>query len=446
MTERLSAFWLHLKKNPWLLATLIVIAVFVFLRFWRLSYPAETVFDEVYFPKMASQYLAHESFFDIHPPLGKLIIAVGEVLFGGAAIGSFHLPWGNVQVGWRIMSLLAGIALLPAAYWTMIQIFNDKRAGVLAALLLSIDGLMIVYSRTGLMDIFIQLFGVLSLGFCWRFINQRREGNQAWTSLLTTGFFAGLAVAVKWIGIGFLPLVALATFIGLFTAKKRQFDFNDFFVWFCAFVVIPAILYIVPFAANWQTDFWHQFALWHQQSWDYNVHLNATHPYASKWWSWPFMIRPIWFYYKNIGGDIVGVDGIGNPIVWWGTTLGIVYTALVLAYSLLVWTRKDSQVIERRQFWPILFLVGGWAAFYLPWSVIGRVLFLYHYMTSYIFAVLLAAFWLSQSWQVKSNRWKVITVLIVAVAVGLYFAPIWIAYPISQTWFNNLMWFKGSWI
>lgn len=433
MTARLTEFWNFLKKNPWTGVALLVIAVFSFLRVWRLSFPGETVFDEVYFPKMASQYLAGEAFFDIHPPLGKLIIALGEMMFG------------NTTIGWRIMPLLAGLALLPASYWTMMQLFDNRKMALVSVFLLSIEGLFIVYARTGLMDGFIALFGILAIGFCWRFVKKRLAGDLAWGTMIATGFFAGLALAVKWIGAGFLPLAAIAVLIVLVVSKKRNFQFSDFFIWFIAFAVIPFLLYTLPFLANWQTDFWNQFFTWHKQSWDYNVHLDATHPYASKWWSWPFLTRPIWFYYKVVESKIIGVDGIGNPIVWWGTTLGIVFTLLTTAYTFLVWNRKDSQVIERRYFWPVLFLLAGWAAFYLPWTVIGRVLFLYHYMSSYLFALLLASFWLGLAFEGKWNKVWVVALLAVASIVGLYFAPIWIAYPISQGWFDNLMWFK-SWI
>jgi dolichyl-phosphate-mannose--protein O-mannosyl transferase len=423
----------YLKQRPQLTAVLAVIGLFILFRIIRINMPVETVFDEVYFPKMAWQYLTGEAFFDIHPPLGKLIIALGESVFG------------NTQIGWRIMPLLAGIALLPAAYWAVNEVFNDKRAGVLAAFLVAIDGLFIVYSRTGLMDGFIMLFGVLSIGFCWRFRKLRLAGEQAWWPLILTGLFSGLALAVKWIGAGFLPLVAVTAFISLYANTKRQMSFQDFMVWLFSFVALPAVLYIAPFLANWQTNFWTEFAQWHQQSWDYNVHLDATHPYASKWWSWPFLIRPIWFYYNGADGIVTGVDAIGNPLVWWGSTLAVVYTVMVLCYSLLVWKRQDSQIVSRQQFIALVFVLAGWAAFYLPWIEIGRVLFLYHYMSSYIFALFLGAFWLSKAYETRNNRLLIIGLLAAAVVVALAYLPIWVAYPIPQAWFDRLMLFK-SWI
>lgn len=421
------------KLHPLTLVALIAIAIFVFLRFWRLGFPGEMVFDEVYFPKMAHQYLTGENFFDIHPPLGKLIIALGELVFG------------NTTIGWRVMPLLAGLAMLPVGYWATYQIFQDRRAGLILALLLAIDGLFIVYSRTGLMDGFMILFGLASLGFCWQFRRRRLSGEVAWGSLILTGLFAGLALAVKWIGAGFLPVVAVTVFATLYWNKNRAFEFADFLVFLGSFIVLPVALYTLPFLANWQTDFWHQFFEWHRQSWQYNVNLEATHPYASKWWSWPFLIRPIWFYYKADLGKIIGVDAIGNPIVWWGSTLAVVYSGLVLIYVALVNRKKASEVIDRSFLVPMLFTVAGWATFYLPWVKIGRVLFLYHYFASYLFALILTAFWLSQAMATKRGQMVVAALLLIAIIVGLLFAPIWIAYPIPQEWFNRLMWFR-SWI
>jgi dolichyl-phosphate-mannose-protein mannosyltransferase len=83
--------------------------------------------------------------------------------------------------------------------------------------------------------------------------------------------------------------------------------------------------------------------------------------------------------------------------------------------------------------------------FYLPWARIGRVLFLYHYMSSYLFALLLTGFWLSQAFIEPKHRPLLGAMLAVTVVIGLLFAPIWIGYPITQHWFDRLMWFR-SWI
>lgn len=419
--------------DRWTVAALIVMGLFVFLRLWRLNLPAETVFDEVYFPKMAHQYLIGESFFDIHPPLGKLLIALGELVAG------------NTPLGWRLMSALTGVLILPVAYWSASQIFNDRRAGTMAALLIAMDGLFIVYSRTGLMDGFMLLFGLAALGFSWQWRRSWLDGHHHRRSLMLAGVMAGLALAVKWIGAGFLPIVAGTGLLTLLTTRSRRVDRSIYLDWAMAFIVIPALLYIVPFLANWQTNFWAQFWEWHRQSWDYNVHLDATHPYASQWWSWPFLIRPIWFYYKSEAGLVTGVDGIGNPLLWWGSTLAVVYSILVVGYWLLVKGQSRQQLLKSSELAPLLFVLAGWALFYLPWAAVSRVLFIYHYLGSYLFAILITAWWLSQSFTTIANRRAIAGLLLVTMAVAVSYAPIWIAYPIPQAWFDRLMWFK-TWI
>ncbi len=72
----------YFKKN-WQLWILILLAIAT--RFLFLDYPAEVVFDEVHFGKFVSAYFTHNYYFDIHPPLGKMLIA------GFANIAGFNL-------------------------------------------------------------------------------------------------------------------------------------------------------------------------------------------------------------------------------------------------------------------------------------------------------------------------------------------------------------------
>ena len=63
--------WSQLSRTIFLFVTFAAIA----LRFYRISEPRQVVFDEVHFGGFASHYLKGTYFFDVHPPLGKLIIA-----------------------------------------------------------------------------------------------------------------------------------------------------------------------------------------------------------------------------------------------------------------------------------------------------------------------------------------------------------------------------------
>ena len=424
----------QVQTKLWAIGALCTILLFVFLRAWRLGSPSGAIFDEAHYTVMASKYLSGEEFFDVHPPLGKLIIALGELAFG------------NTPVGWRVMPLLAGIGLIGAGYWVGKEIFSDRRVGLIMAFLLSVEGIFIVYSRTGLIDGFMLLFGLAALGFSWQFRKERLTGKRAWRYLVLAGLLAGLAVAVKWIGLGFLAIVAVITILTMLTDRERPIDLADLLVYSTTCVAIPAIVYTLPFVANWQTDFWGSFIEWHRQVWVIMTGFEATHPYGSAWWSWPLLIRPVWFYYENTSsGQIVGVAGLGNPVVWWGSTVVLVYTVEVILYTLIFRGRSGSQIIPREQLAPVVYLLAGWAVFYLPWILIDRVAFIYYYMASYLCALLLTSFWLGQALKTKSGQIITITALLVAFLIGCAFAPIWIAYPIPQEWLDRLMWFR-SWI
>jgi len=84
-----------------LLVTVGAVALGVWARLYRLGFPSRILWDERYFPVMANKYLNGVYQFDLHPPLGKFIIAVGISLFG------------NDPIGWRIMPVVFGLALLP---------------------------------------------------------------------------------------------------------------------------------------------------------------------------------------------------------------------------------------------------------------------------------------------------------------------------------------------
>ena len=43
----------------------------------------------------------------------------------------------------------------------------------------------------------------------------------------------------------------------------------------------------------------------------------TPHNYQSSWWSWPLMLRPIWYFYEPDQGAMRGVLLIGNPVIMW---------------------------------------------------------------------------------------------------------------------------------
>jgi dolichyl-phosphate-mannose-protein mannosyltransferase len=106
---------------------------------------------------------------------------------------------------------------------------------------------------------------------------------------------------------------------------------------------------------------------------------------------------------------------IGNPAVWWPSSIAIAVYLVIKAFSILRWQRgyKDYSnrippstnvklivATWRRYDWAIGVTVLGWALHYLPFFLMERQLFLHHYFPALYFAVL----GLCQAWDFLTTR------------------------------------------
>jgi len=391
-----------------LLAVVILLAGLL-LRLLFLSSPQEYVFDEVYFAKFASALTRGEYNYDIHPPLGKVLIGLGIRLLG------------DNFLGYRVMPMLIGTLFLFIVYLFSKAFFKNEITALIALFITFCEGTYLVYSRLSLLDIFMLTFGFLSLYFLVLYF---KEEKLFW--LFLAGLFAGFTISIKWIGLGII--VSAFIFWLLFLSKKTL---KKTLLFLLAFGLLPLLIYTAVFTFVFKEDFWVNFKLWHIQTWNYNIHLNEGHPYGAKWWTWPLLLRPIWFYYKQVPpSQVVGILTVGNPILWWTASL-------VVLFELIRNYQRGNPKISA--------LLAGWAVFFLPWIFVGRVLFLYHYLFSSVFAYLLLSNLLSEMWQNQKNRLLVKIILGLGFAMFLFFLPLWMGLPISERFYSWHIFFR-SWI
>ncbi len=88
----------------------------------------------------------------MQPEVGKLLIAVGEWLFG---LNSF---------GWRFASAVFGSLAILLMCRIARRMTRSTLLGCVAGLLMSLDGLEFVASRTGILDIFLMFFVLAAFG------------------------------------------------------------------------------------------------------------------------------------------------------------------------------------------------------------------------------------------------------------------------------------------
>ena len=161
-----------------LLLSVCAVALGVLARVYHLGFPPNILWDERYFPVMADKYLHGVYQFDLHPPLGKFIIALGISVLG------------DVPLGWRIMPTLFGLALLPLVAVLGWYCLKDRVGALLLVTCFSVETIFIVHSRIGVMDIFLAFFVLATF--------LAALGAESNRQVILPSALLGLAIAVKW--------------------------------------------------------------------------------------------------------------------------------------------------------------------------------------------------------------------------------------------------------
>ncbi|KAI9889524.1 MAG: hypothetical protein M1814_005218 [Vezdaea aestivalis] len=129
--------------------------------------------------------------------------------------------------------------------------------------------------------------------------------------------------------------------------------------------------------------FWElQKVMWHT-----NAGLVESHAWDSRPTSWPFLTRGINFW----GKDHRQIYLLGNPIVWWSSTVAIAVYLAVKALAVLRWQRgfNDYDSTDFKRFdYEIGMSVLGWFFHYFPFYLMQRQLFLHHYFPALYFAII----------------------------------------------------------
>ena len=375
----------------------------------RPSYLNGMYFDELYHARTAYEHVNNLSPYEnSHPPLGKLIIAIGILIFG------------MCPFGWRIMGTLFGIGMLPILYVFAKRLFGKTEHAFTATFLFAFDFMHFTQTRIATIDVFAVFFILLMYYFMYEYMQMNffTDGlKKTLRPLALSGIFFGLGCASKWIciyaggGLAVLFFTSLATrwqeyrlvMSGKGTQDYRRpsqqermkvepFAHNVIMtlLWCCLFfVAIPLAIYMLSYLPYYvyeagQTESYglkdalSTWAGYQEFMWSYHSGLNATHPYQSAWYQWPFTVRPMWYYSGNdyVRDTVSTITASGNPAVWWVSTIGAV-ALLVLRLSGKVKKDRALQV----------FFVGVMAN-YLPWVLVSRCTFIYHFFATVPFILL----------------------------------------------------------
>lgn len=379
--------------------------------FWYNS----TYFDEVYHPRTALEHLENVKPYEIsHPPLGKLIIAIGISLFG------------MIPFGWRFMGTLFGVLMLIPFYILIKNMFGKTALATCGTVLFAFDFMHFVQTRIATIDTYGVTFIILSYLFMWRYacaitnVPSPKAKDSAMVMvadgeedplpkgqrvpgllpLMLSGLFFGIGCACKWTviyaGVGLAVIYAIAILCRWKVLKNsgRKKSFAPFILVTLAmsvlgFVIVPVIIYClsyIPYGLakglsmpGMLMDGDYYKIIWDNQVYMLTYHqgVDQEHPYESRWWQWILDIRPI-LYYLEYNGEIKSAFGcFNNPSVAWGGLVAI----LSLPFAL-----------KKRRSGAATFLIIGYLAQLLPWVFISRTTFAYHYFPSTVFIVLALCF------------------------------------------------------
>jgi dolichyl-phosphate-mannose--protein O-mannosyl transferase len=556
---------------PWIATDTIIIAILLLAaaitRFWNLAHPSEIVFDEVHFVAQGRHYLHGESFLDPHPPLAKLVISLGILLFG------------DNPFGWRVGNATIGTAMVGITYLLGRRMTGSRLVGAIAGAIILCDGMYLVDSHYAVIDIVYLTCAAVAYLLFFKFAQtpdlKARRRILPWiglvlglclasklyipaiTFLLVVGFMiyviardhpkvevptpapvepkmvidakpkkvkapapALVAVnlfdqtsalfisatciviamlfylgggTVSYIVLGVIAFLAIRIAEQFWRSRSSPFAAQSWQMPSMADLLEPmnigavvlvgavaSITYLAVFLPHYYLGWWggisdlfkyYRDVVWYEQSVS-----SATHPYSSRWWSWPLMLRPI-AYWQSFPktGDVQTVWGGGNPLLWWGALTAITITAV--------------QALERPNLtrW---FLVIGYLSYLLIWAWIGRTLFLYHYMASVYFGYLALAILLADCFNERAEPWEHLALLltmtpviflglppswawpaffvvvgayfycllstpyagryvagvfaVVAVILFVYYFPIWVGMPISREGYYARMWLQSG--
>ncbi|GAC1371967.1 MAG: phospholipid carrier-dependent glycosyltransferase [Candidatus Saccharimonadales bacterium] len=458
-----------LRRYPELI---ILTALALATRLWGIFTPAAVVFDEVYFKVYAGNYLTGAYYFDPHPPLGKLLL-------GGWAWLSHQDPTmltdtTDPSVMLRVLPAVAGALIIPVFYLFLRNLRASRRVAALGAGLLLLDNALLVESRFILVDSLLLLFGLAAVT---SFLAARHHAGRRGLLLLSgAAVLAGLSASTKWTGLSALGLIGLIWLADMIR-RHHHYNWRNRLTEGLALVLLPLLVYISVFWVHFQLlpragqgdafmSQTFQSTLKGDALYDPSVKMSfiskfidlnqamirsedslksATHPYGSKWTTWPLMSRGVYFWQGPAlaNGTQGNIYLLGNPVVWWG--LLIIILAGVLA---------SSQALSRlkRYRFVLTILAAGYAMNFLPFSRIVRVMFLYHYFFALIYSLAFAVIMLGAlaDWNSDGpHPWKFatpasrnlyLTIAACAVIGFIYFAPLSYGVPLTATEISQHMW------
>jgi dolichyl-phosphate-mannose--protein O-mannosyl transferase len=401
------------------LLVLMVVAGVV-LRIQNVGFPYGYGFDEEQMVSAARQFLLGlpDTGECCHPPLSKLLVGVGMLLFG------------DNPLGWRFASVVLGVQCLALTFFLTSTLFEDKRAGWLAAAFMAADGFCIAFSR----DTFPE--GMMTCFVLWSMVAAVTA--RGWAGVVTCAVLVGIAGSIKWSGFA----VGLPACIALLLYRRVP--------WYSlvSFALVPFVhlgVWMIGLRLVGHPN--DPISVLEEMRRRQSLHLGFVHgvnPLQSAWYTWLVMYHPIVLKSGHVGKNVTFASSVANSALFFAADLCLFAMPVVAGAAALSARFREHW---RQWFDPVAsraFLILGisWLSMMLLWFT-GRITsYWYHYLTPYGFAIPIVAGLASR----LDRRFpkQVFVYVLLVLAVFVYFAPVWAEIPISpaaaQRRFLSPMW------
>lgn len=368
-------------------------------------------------------------------------------------------------------------------YLLAMVIFQKTRYAWIATVLMTFDFMHMTQTRIATIDsygVFFIMLMFLCMGVYFRMSFYRVKLVKTLIPLFLSGLFFGLGAASKWIclyaGVG----LAIVFFYTLFKRyreclfvlkyegedtgipeeraehiKKKHTKYTLITIALCIifFIVIPVCIYTASYIPILQAEEGRglEYVIDSQKyMYQYHSSLTAEHSFASPWYEWPLIIKPMWYYSDPTLYDLDRMSSIaafGNPAVWWLGTIAFIWLIINLFRS------KKTDDIK-------MFVLIAFLAQYVPWMFITRSTFIYHYFASVPFIILMITMMIRQ---LESKRLtlvddegnvyekvlysKKITYVYIGIVIALFifFYPVTAGLEIPSEYGRLLKWLPTWW-
>jgi len=349
-------------------------------RLFRLFSPPQVIFDEYHFARFLAEYANGEYFFDIHPPLAKLVMLFAARAVGGfpprpreelafldkignpmPADFNFHTP--------RAVSALFGSACIPLLFRTARLLRLPRDVALMVAAFALFDMNLAIESRLVLTDA--QLLFWCGAALClmlelWRFPcfppagtrGSRALQAQRWALVAATGLACGACISIKFTGLATPGVTGLASLTGASWLLRRRVPLLECAVIGAVGVLLKLAVWAVHFALLpksgsgdvYMSRAWalegstrHDPALpepgFLAKVLELNVEMvrasariSARHAWESKWYEWPLSLRGI-LYFADYGDgtQTKWIYLVGNLVVYMLTAAAVAVALVTLA-------------------------------------------------------------------------------------------------------------------